>query len=135
MEIKGKVVGLLEEKTFVSSRSGKEYVWNTFILETEGEYPKKLAMQVEGRERFAKMNIQMGGEYTVSFDVESTEWNGKWFTRLTAWKAICANGYIPVPKTAATQAPTSRPQAVQAPTYTPTQESANNNNNDDDLPF
>jgi len=30
--------------------------------------------------------LQIGQEVSVSFDVESKEYNGRWFTNLRAWK-------------------------------------------------
>ena len=45
-----------------------------------------------GEDKFNGMGIVVDGTYTVSFDVESREWNGKWFTEASAWKAVRIDG-------------------------------------------
>lgn len=88
MEIQGKIVKILDAQKFVSQKNGNEYVKNAFILETQGQYPKTLCFTVMGQERWDKMGIKVGGNFAVSFDPESREWNGKFFTDLSAWKAV-----------------------------------------------
>lgn len=88
MEITGKVVKILTPQRFVSQRNGNEYVRNTFVIETSGQYVKKVAFSVMGEEKFAQMGIEEGKSYAVSFDVESREWHDKWFTECVAWKAV-----------------------------------------------
>lgn len=92
MEIIGKVISVLEPMKFVSKKDGTEYVKNTFVIETSGDYPKKLALSVMGEDKFAQMGIVMGKTYNVSFDISSREWNGKWFTEASAWRAVCTEG-------------------------------------------
>lgn len=110
MEIQGKIVKILDAQKFVSQKNGNEYVKNTFILETQGQYPKTIAFSVMGADKFNAMNIAIGGTYTVSFDVESREWNGKYFTECSAWKAVNLD--------AGQSAQTQQPEA-QAPTAAP----------------
>lgn len=92
MEITGKVIQVLPPASFVSQKNGNTYVTNVFILETGGKYPKRIAFKVMGAERFAQLGIVVGGTYSVSFDVESREWNGKWFTECSAWRALRTDG-------------------------------------------
>lgn len=92
MEISGKIVKVLDTQRFVSQRNGNEYVKNTFVIETQGNYPKRVAFSVMGEDKFSGMNIVVGGTYTVSFDVESREWQGRWFTEASAWKAVRIDG-------------------------------------------
>ena len=68
-----------------------------------------------GADKFNAMNIAIGGTYTVSFDVESREWNGKYFTECSAWKAV----NLDAGQSAQTQQP-----AAQAPTAAPAPEPA-----------
>lgn len=88
MEIQGKCIKILEPVRFISRRNGEEVVKTTFIIETSGQYPKKVAFTVMGFDRFNSMGVVVGGDYNVSFDVESREWNEKWFTDLAAWRAV-----------------------------------------------
>lgn len=81
MEISGKIIAVLEEKT----GEGKNGVWHSqdAVLETVEQYPKKVAFNMYG-DKIVPM--QIGSEVTVSFDIESKEFNGRWFTNLKAWK-------------------------------------------------
>ena len=64
----------------------------------------------------------VGEEVKVSFDAESREWNGKWFTHLNAWK-------VERQGVQATQQPVYQQQQAQ------TQPQAPATPPDDDLPF
>lgn len=85
MENNIKVVKILDAQRFTSSKTGNEYVKNIFVGTTQGQYPKTIAFSVMGEDKFQKMGIIVGGMYDVSFDVESREWNGKYFTECNAW--------------------------------------------------
>ena len=92
MEIQVKIFKVLEAQSFTSQKTGNVYVKNVFVGETQGQYPKKIAFTVMGEDKFNGMGIVVDGTYTVSFDVESREWNGKWFTEASAWKAVRIDG-------------------------------------------
>ena len=78
-----------------------------------------------GADKFEKLGIVVGKSYNISFDVESREWNGKYFTDITAWKAVCVDGGN-APQQASSNVQNQQPQAAQqAPTSA----------NDDGLPF
>ena len=81
MEIKGKIIAVLEEK----SGEGKNGTWKSqdAVLETGDQYPKKVAFNMYGDKI---VPLLVGDEVVVSFDVESKEFNGRWFTNLKAWK-------------------------------------------------
>lgn len=120
MEISGKVIAILEPQRFVSQKNGNEYVTTVFVIETQGQYPKKVAFKVMGEEKFKQMNIVMGGTYNVSFDVESREWQGKWFNDINAWKVVRWDG--------------QQQQQQKSPAPSP-QPQASNNAAKDDIPF
>lgn len=92
MEISGKVIKILEPQTFVSQKTQQSYTKHAFVLETQGQYPKKIAFSVMTDERFNAMQIAVGATYNVNFDVESREWKGRFFTECTAWKVMLLNG-------------------------------------------
>ena len=81
MEVKGKIIAVLEEKT----GEGKNGVWRSqdAVLETTEQYPKKVAFNMYGDKI---TNLTLGEMVTVSFDIESKEFNGRWFTNLKVWK-------------------------------------------------
>ena len=134
MEIQGKVIAILESQRFVSQKNGNEYVTTVFVIETYGQYPKKVAMKVMGEDKFKQMGIVMGGTYNVSFDVESREWQGKWFTECQAWRTQRVDG-------TQEQTQQSTTQTAQQPAPAPAQNPLPENNGDgdgeqkDDLPF
>ena len=86
MELNGRVHTVLAEQ----SGQGKNGTWRKreFILETEGQYPKKVCIAVWGDK--IDQIPQEGDSVNVSFDVESREYNEKWYTDVKAWK-ITAN--------------------------------------------
>ena len=67
-----------------TSKSGNAWQKRNFVIETAGQYPKKVCLQLFGDKVNECPNV--GEEVKVSFDAESREWNGKWFTQLNAWK-------------------------------------------------
>ena len=90
MEIKGKLVKIMPPMT----GQGKAGEWKKqeFILEVQdGQYPKKLCISTWGDkvnvdELINKSIMVEGNILNVFFDIESREYQGKWFTNLTAWK-------------------------------------------------
>lgn len=58
-----------------------------FVVLTDDKYPKNVAFQVTNDkiDNFIKYNSE-GQEVEVKFNAESKEFNGRWFTNLTAWR-------------------------------------------------
>ena len=83
MDISGKIIQLLPAQT----GSGKNGQWKKqeFILETGDTYPKKVCIAVWG-DKIDLASFKLGDALDVSFDVESREFNGKWYTDVKAWK-------------------------------------------------
>lgn len=133
MEIQGKVIAILEPQRFVSSKNGKEYVTTVFVIETPGQYPKKVAMKVMGEDKFKQMGIVMGGTYNVSFDVESREWQSKWFTECQAWRTQRVDGTQEQPQQSTTQT-TQKPSPATAQNPLPENNGGDGEQNND-LPF
>jgi hypothetical protein len=89
MELSGKLVQLLPLQT----GQGKNGEWRKqeIILETEGQYPKKVCIAIWG-DKINISQLELGNKLTVSFDVESREYNGRWYTDVKAWKVDAAGG-------------------------------------------
>jgi hypothetical protein len=83
MDIKGKLVKKLPLQTG-QGRNG-EWKKQDIILETEGTYPKKVCISVWG-DKLNVPSLQEGSLLNVSVDVESREFNEKWYTDVRAWK-------------------------------------------------
>lgn len=84
MEIKGKIISILPTVT----GTGKKGQWmkQEAILETGGQYPRKVCFSLWGEEKINKYDLETGLEVTVHVDPESRESGGRWFTELRAFK-------------------------------------------------
>ncbi|MBS1950634.1 MAG: hypothetical protein OJF59_000855 [Cytophagales bacterium] len=83
MDINGIVVSLLP----LQSGQGKNGTWKKqeFILETPGQYPKKVCLSLWG-DKVDENKISIGDNITASINIESREYNGRWYTEVRAWK-------------------------------------------------
>ncbi|WEK36972.1 MAG: DUF3127 domain-containing protein [Candidatus Pseudobacter hemicellulosilyticus] len=115
MDISGKILQLLQ----VQTGQGKNGTWKKqdFILETGDTYPKKVCIAVWG-DKIDMNSFRPGDSITVSFDVESREYNGRWYTDVKAWKIVKGSGGSDADMP---------PPPVNAPAF--------NGGGDDDLPF
>ena len=95
MEITGKCIATLAIESG-TSKSGNAWQKQNFVIETAGQYPKKVCFQLFGDKVNDCPNV--GEEVKVSFDPESREWNGKWFTQLNAWKVERQQTAQPAPQ-------------------------------------
>lgn len=86
MEITGKIIAVLPERSGVSARSGAEWRCASYVLETIEQYPRKMNFEVFGSDRIQQFNIQIGETMVVSFDIDAREYNGRWFNSIRAWK-------------------------------------------------
>jgi len=89
MDISGKIIQFLQ----VQSGQGKNGTWKKqeFILETGDNFPKKVCIAVWG-DKIDMGSFKTGDLVDVSFDVESREYNGRWYTDVKAWKMVPKNG-------------------------------------------
>ena len=86
MELQGKVIAVLPERSGVSARG--EWKAQSFVIETHEQYPKKLCFDVFGADRLAQFNIQSGEEILVSFEIDAHEYQGRFFNQVRAWNVI-----------------------------------------------
>lgn len=84
MEISGTIIHILPEESG-TGKNGNQWRKQYFILETKDQFPKKVCIQA-WNEKIEQFGLKVGDEATVSFDVESREYNGKWYTDVKAWK-------------------------------------------------
>lgn len=85
-EITGKIIAVLPTKSGTSAR-GTQWSSQTAVIETQEQYPKKVAFDVLGG-KIAEFNLHVGEEVTVSFDINAREFNGKWFNSVNAWHVV-----------------------------------------------
>jgi hypothetical protein len=82
LKLSGTVTELLEPQT----GQGKSGTWTKqeFILETNDEkYPKSVCIEIWGDK---VETPEVGDKLTASINIESREYNKRWYTNIRAWK-------------------------------------------------
>ena len=85
MEIKGKIIVALPEMSGTST-NGNAWKKREYVLETIETYPKKVHFDFFG-ELADQYPLNVGDMVTLSFDIESREYMGRWYTSIRGWKA------------------------------------------------
>jgi len=133
IEITGNIINIFP----VVTGEGKNGPWKKqeFLIETTEQYPKKALFSIMGEKISMLSSYSVGQSVKVSFNVDSREYNGKYYTNLTAWKIDAAG--------ASNNAGTSNSNAYAAPNYnqnnmtaaSPMEEYSSTAPIKDDLPF
>lgn len=122
MDIKGKIIQVLEP---VSGKS-KNGDWKKqeFIIETEDKFPKKVCLAI-WNDKVSLGSFNVGDSVVADINVESREYNGRWFTEIKVWNL----------KTEGIQSSDSSAESVPMPPIPPEPEDDFLNSDDEDLPF
>lgn len=141
MELTGKVIAVLPERSGVSQRG--EWKSQEFVIQyQEGQYPRHLCFNVFGAERLQRFNIQIGQTVLVAFDIDAREWNGRWFSDVRAYdvrqvdpNAVPVSNPFPAESQPGASAPQATASVAENPTapFPPAEENAGQGA--DDLPF
>lgn len=86
MDITGRIIAVLPERSGTSQRNGTEWRCASYVLQTQEQYPKSMCFEVFGSDRISSFNIQMGETLTVSFDIDAHEYQGRWFNSIRAFR-------------------------------------------------
>lgn len=83
LAITGTVTQILPEQ----SGEGRNGPWRKqeFILETEGKFPKPVCVVIWG-DNIESFGLKEGETLTAHIDLQSREFNGRWYTDVKAWK-------------------------------------------------
>ena len=84
MEVKGKVIQILPIQEGTAKATGNPWKSQSFIIETQEQYPRKICCEIFGEDRINANPVQMDEMVTVSFDIDSREYNGRWYTSIRA---------------------------------------------------
>lgn len=129
LEIEGKLTKILPE----TSGQGSQGTWvkQNFIIETREQYPKKVCFVAWGDKVDTVRKLVEGEDLKISFNVESREFNERWYTDLRAWK---------IEKLGAASKPNLNPPAAkkeynQVEEKTKLEETFPESEQGDDLPF
>lgn len=119
MDVVGKIIVKLPLMSG-TSQAGNPWKKQEYVLETEDSYPKKVHFDFFG-DKADQNPLEIGDRVRLYFDIESREYNGKWFTNIRGWKAEKVEAGAP---------------AVQAAPAAPIPDfGASSGNETDDLPF
>lgn len=107
MEIVGKIIQVLPVQEGIG-KNGNPWKVQGYVLETQEQYPRKVQFEIFGEDRIKNNPCQVDDIVTVSFDIESREFNGRWYTSIRAWKVqqgVVEAAPAPAPVPAAQPAP------------------------------
>lgn len=108
LNISGVVLNILPLQTG-TSKAGNQWQKQDFILETQGQYPRKVCICLFG-DNVAKFPLAVGQSVTASVDIESREFNARWYTDVRAWNVVYNDQQQGAPAPApTTTAPTAQP--------------------------
>jgi len=117
MDIKGKIIQKMEPVGGVS-KAGNQWKKQEYVMETLDSYPKKVKFDFFG-DRADQYPLEVGDVITLSYDIESREFNGRWYTDIRGFKAMkedpnMAGAPAPYSPAAGAPAPAPAPEAGMA---------------------
>lgn len=134
MPITGKIVHIGQVVSGTRKKDGQPWKKQEFVLETGGQYPKKVAFSIMN-DKIDKANIQLGHSVEIEVDALSREYNGKWYTELTAWK-VNNHGVVNAPEHTQPVYQQQAPQGYQQPQpQAPAPTAPQSQSASSDLPF
>lgn len=79
--------------------AGKYGEWKKqdIIVETEGQYPKKICISIWG-DKIIDSQLQIGNLLKIDYEIESREYNGKWYNEIKAIKIINIKDEVQLPR-------------------------------------
>ena len=139
LELVGKLVKVLPEVT----GQGKNGTWmkQEFILETFDQYPKKICLSAWGDKVSDLKQFAPGDVLKASLNLESREYNERWYTEARAWRIEASTEAEAGPSASPSSAgprPSSGPSPAARPapaTNTPPYGMTFDENVTNDLPF
>lgn len=138
MDITGKIIYVSPVTSGVSQRTGNSWASREFVIETEEQYPQRACMKLFGQDKIDKHPINVGDVVTVSFDINATEYNGRWYNQFNAWSITPPAAAYSQPA----QPASGQQQAAPVQTAAPAQQAApvqaavpQQEEPKDDLPF
>jgi hypothetical protein len=126
VELKGRLFQILPKE----SGEGRNGRWEKqqFVIETMEQYPKKICIVLWGDKISMLNGVNEGDELNVAVNIESREYNGRWYTDVRAWKLErVAASQDPAPGTLPSDNETLPPSDLMA--------EGEGSNEEGDLPF
>jgi hypothetical protein len=124
LDITGKIIQKLN-KTEGVSKAGKNWSKQEFVIETQEQYPKKVMISTMNEKVSELEKYNVGDVITASLNLESREYNGRWYTDARAWR-IQGQG---------AGAPAASSSTANDPFHPDNEPSFTGDSSTDDLPF
>ena len=132
LELVGKLIKTLPEVTGQSQKGAWQK--QEFVVETTDQFPKKVCVSLWGDKVAELKQFAPGDMLKLSLNLESREYNEKWYTEARVWRIEAADGSEGSSSGQAQSAPAAgKPRAAQ-PTAVPFNSSFDDDNSGD-LPF
>lgn len=97
MEITGKLIKVLSPLTGTSAKG--EWIKQDIVIETIEEWPKKICIGFWGKATDRLSDLMLGTNITAHINIESREYNERWYTEIRGWKwEIQEEAVIPPPE-------------------------------------
>ena len=95
LELKGRLVQKLQKE----SGEGRNGRWEKqqFVIETQEQYPKKVCIVCWGDKISMLDSLNEGDQLNVAVNIESREYNNRWYTDVKAWRIERVAGEDPAP--------------------------------------
>lgn len=85
LEVIGKVFQLGQRQTG-EGKTGNQWVKQELIIETEDQYPRKICLMCWAEKADEARAFAIGEKIKASINIESREFNGRWYTDVKPWK-------------------------------------------------
>ncbi len=123
--VNGKITAALSPRRG-TSKTGNEWVSQDFVIETENG--DCICFNMFGEDKILNSGLKVGAVASVTCDVKSKEWNGKWFTSASCVNCIVQGAAQPQ------QVPSAHTQTPVQPQPQP-QHSSSSEVSANELPF
>jgi len=128
MEIIGKLIQKMPMQSGIG-KTGNSWQKQEFVIETLEQFPRKVCAQLWGEKTAVLETLNIEDKVVVSFDLESREFNGKWYTDVKAYKL----DLVAAPATQPQPSPTAPSIAISD--QLPQEFETFSDEGGDDLPF
>tara|TARA_R110001632_G_C11222407_1_gene405626 strand:- start:504 stop:836 length:333 start_codon:yes stop_codon:yes gene_type:complete len=93
-QVQGKITRVLDTQGG-TSKAGKQWIKQDFIIQTEAKYNPIVCLTLFGEDKVKMLeNHSIGDVVTVSYNLSSKEFNGRFYTSANVWKIGASNGNL-----------------------------------------
>lgn len=136
MDLTGKIIAELPERSGVSNSTGKPWKVKSYVIETlDTQYPRRMCFEVFGEDKINSLGITSGRILKVYFDIDARQYKDNWYNTIRAWKVEEPQGVQPTPPTQAVSPVQPQQQAANPAQPLPQATYNGASTTPDELPF